>query len=88
MQCLFRPFHKLQWQLSLSYVLVVAVSIPLLFGMGLALVALTPSPTSAQQLAQLLARDVAPGVPSSIDGQDANARASLNTWAINLMRGQ
>lgn len=88
MHRLFRPLHKLQWQLSLSYILVVVVAIPILFGAGLALVALTPSPPPAQQLAQLLAREVAPQVPLPIDGQDANARARLNTWAVDFMQGQ
>ncbi len=88
MRRLFRPFHKLHWQLSLSYVLVVVVAIPILFGAGLVLVALTPSPPPAQQLAQLLAREVAPQVPLPLDGQDANARARLNAWAVNLILGQ
>jgi two-component system, NarL family, sensor histidine kinase LiaS len=83
----FRPFHKLQWQLSLSYILVVVVAIPILFGAGLALVALAPSLPPAQQLAQLLERSVAPRVPLPIVGQDANERARLNAWAVNLMLG-
>jgi signal transduction histidine kinase len=88
MHRLFRPLHKLQWQLSLSYILVVVVAIPVLFGAGIALVALSPSLPPAQQLAQLLAREVAPQVPLPIDDQDANARARLNGWAVDFMQGQ
>jgi signal transduction histidine kinase len=85
---LFRPLHKLQWQLSLSYLLVVVIAIPILFGAGLALVALTPSPTPAQQLEQVLSRNVAPLVPHPIDSQNAAARARLNAWAFNFVLNQ
>jgi NarL family two-component system sensor histidine kinase LiaS len=85
---LFRPLHKLQWQLSLSYILVVVVAIPILLGASLALVALTPSLPPAQQLAQLLAREVAPQVPRPIADQDAGVRARLNAWAVNFVLGQ
>ncbi len=88
MHCLFRPRRKLQWQLSLSYVLVVVVAIPVLLGASLALVALAPSPPPAQQLVQLLARDVAPQVPRPVAGQDADARARLNAWATNFVLSQ
>ena len=88
MHCLFRPRRKLQWQLSLSYVLVVVVAIPVLLGASLALVALAPSPPPAQQLAQLLAREVTPQVPRPVAGQDADARARLNAWATQFVLGQ
>ena len=85
MHRLFRPLHKLQWQLSLSYVLVVVVAIPILLGMGLALVALAPSLPPAQQLAQLLVREVAPQIPRPITRQDAS---TLNSWLVNFVQGQ
>lgn len=88
MHHLFRPLHKLQWQLSLSYLLVVVIALPILFGAGLALVALAPSPTPAQQLVQLLAREVAPLFPRPIDGQNVAARARLNAWASNFVLNQ
>ncbi len=88
MHCLFRPLRKLQWQLSLSYVLVVVVAVPILLGASLALVALAPSLPPAQQLAQLLAREVAPQVSRPVAGQDADARAKLNAWAVNFVLGQ
>ncbi len=88
MHRLFRPLRKLQWQLSLSYILVVVVAIPILLGASLALVALAPSPPPAQQLAQLLAREVAPQVSRPVAGQDADARARLNAWAVNFVLGQ
>ena len=47
MQHVFAPLRKLQWQLSLSYIMVVMVAIPALLGVGLALlVILTPAATS------------------------------------------
>lgn len=85
---LFRPLRTLQWQLSLSYILVVVIAIPILFGSGLALVALTSSPPPTQQLVQLLAREVAPQVPRPIMGQEADAQARLNAWAVNFVRSQ
>src|SRR5438094_588654 len=57
MHRLFRPLRKLQWQLSLSYVLVVVVAVPILLGASLALVALASSLPPAQQLAQLNATE-------------------------------
>ncbi len=88
MQRVFQPFHKLQWQLSLSYLLVVVIATPILFGTGLALVTLTPSPTPAQQLVQLLSHSVMPLVPHPIDSQDAAARSRLNVWASNFVLNQ
>src|SRR5437879_5339307 len=85
MHLLFRPLHKLQWQLSLSYILVVVVAMPILLGVALALVALAPSLPPAQQLAQLLTREVAPQVPRPIASQDAG---TLNSWLVNFVQGQ
>src|SRR5260370_2095850 len=86
MQRLFRPLRTLQWQLSLSYILVVVVAIPILLGVGLVLVALTPSPSPAQQLVQLLTREVVPQVPHPL--ADAGQRARLNAWAVNFVLNQ
>ncbi|GCE05918.1 sensor histidine kinase [Dictyobacter aurantiacus] len=88
MHRLFRPFHKLQWQLSLSYLLVIVIAIPILSGAGLALVALTPAPTPAQRLVRLLTHEVVPLVPRSLDSQNATARTRLNAWAINFVLNQ
>lgn len=88
MHRLFRPLRTLQWQLSLSYVLVVVVAVPILLGASLALVALASSFPPAQQLAQLLAREVAPQVSRPVAGQDADARARLDAWAVNFVLGQ
>lgn len=88
MHRLFQPLRKLHWQLSLSYILVVVIAIPILLGTSLALVALTSSLTPGQQLVQLLAREVAPRVPLPIAGQNAEARAKLNAWAISFVLGQ
>ncbi|BCL78567.1 sensor histidine kinase [Ktedonobacteria bacterium brp13] len=81
----FRPLHKLQWQLSLSYILVVVVAMPILLGVALALIALAPSLPPAQQLAQLLTREVSPQVPRPIASQDAG---TLNSWLVNFVQGQ
>ncbi len=85
MHRLFRPLHKLQWQLSLSYILVVVVAIPILLGVAASLVALAPSLPPAQQLAQLLERSIAPQVPRPISNQDAGI---LNSWIVNFVHGQ
>jgi two-component system, NarL family, sensor histidine kinase LiaS len=47
MQWPFLLLRKLRWQLSLSYILVVVVTIPTLLAVGLAAIILTSSPTSA-----------------------------------------
>lgn len=88
MHHLFRPLRKLRWQLSLSYILVVVVAIPILLGAGLALLTLSPSLPPAQQLARQLAREVAPQVPRQSNGQIMVERAQLNAWAVNFIQGQ
>src|SRR6266702_4752107 len=64
MQHVFAPLRKLQWQLSLSYIMVVMVAIPALLGVGLALlVILTPPATRlspAEQLVQGVESQIAP----------------------------
>ncbi|GCE20114.1 HAMP domain-containing sensor histidine kinase [Dictyobacter kobayashii] len=85
MYCLFRPLHKLQWQLSLSYILVVVIAIPILLGVALALFALSPSLPPAQQLAQLLTRQVAPQIPHPITSQHTS---TLNSWLVNFVQSQ
>lgn len=85
MHRLVRPFHKLQWQLSLSYILVVVVAVPILLGVALTLVSLAPSLPPAQQLAQLLTSEVAPQVPRPITSQNKDA---LNSWIIHFVEGQ
>jgi len=90
MQHVFAPLRKLQWQLSLSYIMVVMVAIPALLGVGLALlVILTPAATRlspAEQLVQGLESQIAPQLLQGMQGHPNQRR--LEQWAINFIVNQ
>src|SRR5215467_383096 len=90
MQHVFAPLRKLQWQLSLSYIMVVMVAIPALLGVGLAmLVILTPAATRlspAEQLVQGLKNQVAPQLLQGMQGHPD--QEWLEQWSINFIEGQ
>jgi two-component system, NarL family, sensor histidine kinase LiaS len=90
MQHVFAPVRKLQWQLSLSYIMVVMVAIPALLGVGLALlVILTPPATRlspAEQLVQGLESKIAPQLLQGMQGHP-NQRW-LEQWTINFIENQ
>ena len=90
MQHVFAPLRKLQWQLSLSYIMVVMVAIPALLGVGLALlVILTPAATRlspAGQLVQGLESKTAPQLLQGMQGHPN--QAWLRQWAINFIENQ
>jgi NarL family two-component system sensor histidine kinase LiaS len=90
MQHVFAPLRKLQWQLSLSYIMVVMVAIPALLGVGLALlVILTPPAISlspAEQLVQGLESKTAPQLLQGMQGHPN--QKWLEQWAINFIENQ
>src|SRR5215470_11643833 len=90
MQHAFAPLHKLQWQLSLSYIMVVMVAIPALLGVGLALlVILTPPVTRlspAEQLVQKLESQIAPQLLQGMKGHPN--QEWLRQWSINFIENQ
>src|SRR6266567_2187420 len=90
MQHVFAPLRKLQWQLSLSYIMVVMVAIPALLGVGLALlVILTPPATRlspAEQLVQGVESQIAPQILQGMQGHPN--QIWLEQWAINFIENQ
>src|SRR5215469_9136869 len=90
MQHVLAPLRKLQWQLSLSYIMVVMVAIPALLGVGLALlVILTPPATRlspAGQLVQGLESKIAPQLLQGMQGRPK--QEWLKQWAINFVEDQ
>src|SRR5260370_33681080 len=90
MQHVFAPLRKLQWQLSLSYIMVVMVAIPALLGVGLALlVILTPAATRlspAEQLVQGVESQTAPQVLQGMKGHPD--QKWLEQCAINFIPTQ
>src|SRR5215471_2151152 len=90
MQHVFAPLRKLQWQLSLSYIMVVMVAIPALLGVGLALlVILTPPATRlspAEQLVQKLESQIAPQLLRGMKGNPD--QKWLEQWGINFIENQ
>ena len=90
MQHVFAPLRKLQWQLSLPYIMVVMVAIPALLGVGLALlVILTPAATRlspAEQLVQGVENQTAPQVLQRLKGYPD--QKWLEQWAINFIENQ
>src|SRR6266699_103828 len=90
MQHVFAPLRKLQWQLSLSYIMVVMVAIPALLGVGLALlVILTPPATRlspAEQLVQGVESQIAPQNVHRMQGHPN--QIWLEQCAINFIENQ
>ena len=77
------PRRTLKWQLSLSYILLMMMFIPLLLGVGTALTALTPRLTPAQQLVWILRAQTAPQVTHEV--QLVHDPVGLNKWSLNLL---
>src|SRR6266446_1276207 len=66
MQHVFAPLRKLQWQLSLSYIMVVMVAIPALLGVGLALLVILTPPATRLSPAEQLVQGVESQIPPSV----------------------
>lgn len=75
--------RTLKWQLSLSYILLMMMFIPLALGVGIALIALTPRLTPAQQFVRILQTQTAPQV--SHEMQITSDAVALNKWSLNLL---
>jgi NarL family two-component system sensor histidine kinase LiaS len=91
MKPVFPSLRKLQWQLSLFYLIATLITIPALLGMGLAVILLnTPSPSSSpspgEQLVQILETHVAPAITGQVQQSPPNSK-SLYVWAADFMRG-
>ncbi len=92
MKPLFLSLRKLQWQLSLFYLMVTLITIPALLGMVLMVILLnTPSPPSpsspspGEQLVQVLETHVAPAIIGQIQQHPSDSKL-LTIWATNFMR--
>ncbi|HEY0753190.1 MAG TPA: sensor histidine kinase [Ktedonobacteraceae bacterium] len=77
------PRRTLKWQLSLSYILLMMMIVPLLLVVGVAWIALTPRLTPGQQLVWILRAQTAPQVTHEV--QLIHDPVGLNKWSLNLL---